>query len=112
MAGMDAPLLSSSAHAEKIQRQFAEFPFTRLCWYRHESSFSVFLLGQRLHRFVHLVSMETGSQSRVKYAELVGRGLIITFADGKCALFPADLLYSTLPQAEELNELDDAEPSS
>jgi hypothetical protein len=48
--------------------------------------------------------MESGPQSGVKYAEIVGRGIIITFADGKCALFPADLLYSTLPQAEELHE--------
>jgi hypothetical protein len=51
--------------------------------------------------------METGSQSNVKYAEIVGRGLIITFTDGKCALFPTDLLYATLPQAEELPELPD-----
>jgi hypothetical protein len=51
--------------------------------------------------------METPLQSQVKYAELVGGGLIITFADGKCALFPADLLYATLPQAQELREADD-----
>jgi hypothetical protein len=57
--------------------------------------------------------MESGSQSRVKYAELVGRDLIITFADGKCALFPADLLYSTLPQAQELPQSpDDTEPTT
>jgi hypothetical protein len=66
-----------------------------------------------LPAYSHPVCMETGSQSRVRYAEIVGRGLIITFTDGKCALFPADLLYSTLPQAEELLELpDEAEPTS
>lgn len=56
--------------------------------------------------------MEIDSPTRVKYAELVGRGVIITFADGKCALFPADLLYSTLPQAQELHEVDDGEAIS
>ena len=32
-----------------------------------------------------IVCMEIDSPTRVKYAELVGRGVIITFADGKCA---------------------------
>ena len=93
-------------------RQFAEFPLTRLCWYRHKSSYLVFLLCQRFPRFAHLLCMETDSPTRVKYAELVGRGVIITFADGKCALFPAGLLYSTLPQAQELREVDDGEATS
>jgi len=56
--------------------------------------------------------MESGAQPRVKYAELVARGLIITFADGKCALFPADLLYATMPQAQELREAEDDDPPS
>lgn len=41
---------------------------------------------------------------RVCSAELFRNGVIITFADGKSALYPADLLYSFLPQAQELNE--------
>jgi hypothetical protein len=57
--------------------------------------------------------MESAPHSRVKYAEIVSRGIVITFADGKCALFPADLLYATLPQAQELLELpDETEPTS
>jgi len=57
--------------------------------------------------------MESATHSRVKYAEIVSRGIVITFADGKCALFPADLLYATLPQAQELLELpDETEPTS
>jgi hypothetical protein len=49
-------------------------------------------------------AMENGPRSRVKYAEIVGGGIIITFENGKCALFPDDLLYSTLPQAKVLPE--------
>jgi hypothetical protein len=56
--------------------------------------------------------MESAPQSRVKYAEMVSRGIIITFADGRCALFPANLLYSMLPQAQELPQLpDETEPT-
>jgi hypothetical protein len=58
-----------------------------------------------------MVSMEPHSQHVVKYAERIGGGIMITFADGKCALFTADLLYATLPKAQELNDLDDDEPS-
>ena len=55
--------------------------------------------------------MEPHSQHIVKYVERVSGGVIITFADGKCALFKDDLLYATLSQAQELNDLDDGEPS-
>jgi len=58
-----------------------------------------------------MASMEPHSQHIVKYVERVSGGVIITFADGKCALFKDDLLYATLSQAQELNDLDDGEPS-
>jgi hypothetical protein len=47
--------------------------------------------------------------SRVRSAELFRDGIIITFADGKSALFSADLLYAALSQAQELSENDEEE---
>jgi hypothetical protein len=41
---------------------------------------------------------------RVCSVELFRNGVIITFADGKCALFPGELLYAALPQAHELRD--------
>jgi hypothetical protein len=37
---------------------------------------------------------------------------MITFSDGKCALFSADLLYASLPQAQQLHENDEEDPST
>ncbi len=48
----------------------------------------------------------TSSEPRIIYAERLGGGVIITFADGKCAVFSALLLHNTLSQADEVNELD------
>jgi hypothetical protein len=50
-------------------------------------------------------AMDNDPRSRVKYAEIVGGGIIITFEDGKSALFSNDLLYLALPQAKRLPEL-------
>ena len=49
--------------------------------------------------------MGSVSHSRIKHADLVASGIVIAFEDGKCALFPSDLLYATLPQAKVLPEL-------
>jgi len=46
--------------------------------------------------------MAEASPIQVCAAELYRDGILVTFADGKCALFPADLLYASLPQAQEL----------
>jgi hypothetical protein len=54
-------------------------------------------------------NMETQPHHKVSYAERAGGGIVITFNDGKCALFPADLLYSTLPHAQEIQELEEKE---
>ena len=54
--------------------------------------------------------MPGSSHCRVRFVELVREGLIITFSDGKCALFSADLLYTSLSQAQELHENDEEDP--
>jgi hypothetical protein len=41
---------------------------------------------------------------RVRSAEVFRDGVIVTFADGRCALFSAALLYTSLSQAEDLND--------
>ena len=41
---------------------------------------------------------------RVRSAEVFRDGVIVTFADGRCALFSADLLYTSLSQAQDLND--------
>jgi hypothetical protein len=48
--------------------------------------------------------MENKPKIRVRSAERVGGGLIITFDDGKSALYSASLLRDTFSQAEELKE--------
>lgn len=49
---------------------------------------------------------------RVQMAELLHGGVVITFSDGKSALFPAELLYTSLPQAQKLPEETDEERDS
>jgi hypothetical protein len=58
-----------------------------------------------------LTSMAESSH-RVCAAEVFRNGIIVTFADGKSALFPADLLYSSLSQAQELSENEEEEETS
>jgi hypothetical protein len=47
-------------------------------------------------------NMETVPIPRIVYAERVGDDVIIEFDDGECALYPASLLLSILPQAEKI----------
>jgi hypothetical protein len=56
-----------------------------------------------------IVCMTELSPRRVRSAELFRNGIIITFADGKSALFPAELLYASLAEAEELRENEEEE---
>jgi hypothetical protein len=44
------------------------------------------------------------SPFRVRSAELFRNGVIVTFDNGKSALFSADLLYASLPQAQDLSD--------
>ena len=67
------------------------------------------LLGSgqtQMARSVQYRAMKIQSEVRVRSAERVSRGLIITFDDGKCALYSAALLRDAFPQAEELTETD------
>jgi hypothetical protein len=50
--------------------------------------------------------MEHKPKIRVRSAERVSRGLIITFDDGKSALYSASLLRDTFLQTEELTDPD------
>jgi hypothetical protein len=50
--------------------------------------------------------MENQPKIRVRSAERVSRGLIITFDDGKSALYSASLLRDMFSQAAELKEAD------
>ena len=54
--------------------------------------------------------MAAPTSCRVEFAELLHGGVVITFSDGKSALFSADLLYASLPKAQELPEDDDEDP--
>jgi hypothetical protein len=52
--------------------------------------------------------METPPVPRVTHAERLNDGVIITFEDGKCAIYSTSLLYATLTQAETIaSELED-----
>jgi hypothetical protein len=46
--------------------------------------------------------MKTDPQPRVIYAERLGDGVVITFEDGKTAVYPASLLRSMFSHANEL----------
>ena len=44
--------------------------------------------------------MSTHSHPRILSAERLNGGVIITFDDGKCAVYSASLLHTTYPYAE------------
>jgi hypothetical protein len=48
--------------------------------------------------------MENRSEHRVVDAERLGDGVIITFDDGKSAVYSASLLQAIFTQAQEVNE--------
>jgi hypothetical protein len=52
--------------------------------------------------------MNTPAVPRLLEAEILGGGVIITFDDGKCAIYSASLLYATFDQAT-LVEVEDEE---
>jgi hypothetical protein len=57
--------------------------------------------------------METQTDSLITSAErLNGRAIVITFDDGKCALYSASLLRAALPLADELEDPDPDDPDS
>jgi hypothetical protein len=48
--------------------------------------------------------MDIQREPRVISADRLSKGIVITFDDGKSALYSASLLRRTLPQAEQLDE--------
>jgi hypothetical protein len=46
--------------------------------------------------------MRSNSKLRVIDADQVAGGVIVTFGDGRIAIFPADLLYSLISSAREV----------
>jgi len=48
--------------------------------------------------------MEDPIELRVSAAERMSGGLLITFGNGKCAIYSAALLYSIFDQAKEVIE--------
>ena len=54
-------------------------------------------------RFAHNQTMQDGKLSpRVIEASRLKDGLLITFEDGKCAVYTAGLLYSMFPDADQV----------
>ena len=53
--------------------------------------------------------MKTLSVPRVVSAERLEKGVIITFDDGKCAVYPTSLLLAIFPNAEEIIDPDPEE---
>jgi hypothetical protein len=47
--------------------------------------------------------MEGLSDPSILCVDKLPNAVFVMFKDGKCAIFPAALLYATLPQAQHLN---------
>jgi hypothetical protein len=58
--------------------------------------------------------MNTSTAPRIISVDRTSRGIIVTFEDGKCALYAASFLYSKLPYAETVynDEVEDDEDRS
>lgn len=54
--------------------------------------------------FRYLSQMEIPIAPRILYAERLRGGIIVTFEDGRSALYPAALLHAVFAQAERLDE--------
>ena len=54
--------------------------------------------------------MEQKSEPSILCVDTLQNSVFIMFKDGKCAIFPAALLYATLPQAQLV--IADDEPES
>ena len=48
--------------------------------------------------------MEIQPEPRVVSVDKLAKGVVITFDDGRSALYSASLLYAVFPQADELNQ--------
>ncbi len=57
--------------------------------------------GSARARMVYMDSLE---EVHIDAAELLSKGLVLRFGDGRCAFYPAVLLRSFFSEAEELDE--------
>ena len=48
--------------------------------------------------------MEANLDPRIFAADLLNNGLVLKFDDGRCAFFSCQLLYDTLPWADEMDD--------
>lgn len=51
--------------------------------------------------------MDTQTDSRIISADRTSNGIIVTFEDGKCALYSTTLLHAMFSQAQELLDSDE-----
>jgi hypothetical protein len=56
--------------------------------------------------------MATPTDPRIISADRMDGGVVISFDDGKTALYPATLLRAMLPQAKQMNDADFGKPRS
>jgi hypothetical protein len=49
--------------------------------------------------------MDTPIDPLITHVERLSGSVVVTFADGKCVLFSASLLYATISKAEYLTDL-------
>jgi hypothetical protein len=54
----------------------------------------------RLSRTVHAENMKAIAVPGITAADRLKQGLVLKFADGKCAFYPAALLYSVISKAK------------
>ncbi len=52
--------------------------------------------------------MKEQASPHILSADRLDGSVLITFNDGRCAIYSSDLLYSALPQAKELNDFAEA----
>ena len=57
-------------------------------------------------KFAHNDCMETRKTSRIVFVERLRSSVLITFEDGRCALYSAALLYAAMGEAREIFETD------
>jgi hypothetical protein len=65
---------------------------------------SILILGQTI--------LMTTQGPKIESAERSDNGVVIEFADGKSAFYPAELLYRVLPDARPIEVVDEGEPDN
>lgn len=72
--------------------------------YRIESYLSVTCEAEEFSVKVDNTGMKTHPDPRIVYVDRVDGSIIVSFHDGKSALYSAALLYATLPQARVITD--------